>query len=189
PTAGSSLLPTFLFCRGRLSLTRCVRVFKGNGGEVMTTIADFDRGNFNGDIPPLGGDQFGSVGDLVLFDNFGDKAIWLEDGSGGRLATSPTGFNLPFTGPTWHIAAAADFDSVNTAPSAGGNNPTAAADLLWVNDNGDLAIWQSTGDNVNPFSGSNQANLPNPGAGWHVKAANDFDGDQPPLSGPGGMLV
>jgi hypothetical protein len=61
----------------------------------------------------LPGTIIGSVGDLFLFDNFGNKAIWLENGAGGRLATSPTGFNLPFTGPTWHIAAIADFDNSN----------------------------------------------------------------------------
>jgi len=49
---------------------------------------------------------------------------------------------------------------------------------LWQNDNGALAIWQSNGSNVNPFPGNeNQANLGNPGAGWHVVAANDFDGN------------
>jgi len=71
----------------------------------VTTFTDGFRTNFNGD-----GD---SVGDLFLFDNFGDKAIWLEDGTGSRLATSPEGFDLPFTGPTWHIAATADFDSTS----------------------------------------------------------------------------
>src|SRR5262249_32071113 len=114
---------------------------------------------------------------LILFDNFGDKAIWLEDGAGGRLATSPEGFNLPFTGPTWHIVAAADFDSDAKLPLS---NPSVASDLLWQNDNGDLALWQSTGSNVNPSALNifNQENLPNPGAGWHVAGANDFDGNE-----------
>src|SRR5262249_43553550 len=60
-----------------------------------------------------------------------------------------------------------------------GNNPSGAADLLWVNDNGALALWQSTGDNVNPFAAGsfNQRDLPNPGAGWHVADTNDFDGN------------
>jgi hypothetical protein len=141
----------------------------------MTTVSEFLRANFNGDITS---GPFGSKGDLILFDNFGDKAIWLEDGNGNRLATSPNGFDLPFTGPTWHIVAATDFDNGPHFIFPGGNNPSAAADLLWQNDNGALAIWQSTGDNVNPFSGSNQANLPNPGAGWHVASADDFDANQ-----------
>src|SRR5262245_49694519 len=117
----------------------------------MATITDLARGNFNGDFTSLPGNIFGSVGDLFLFDNFGDKAIWLENGNGGRLATSPNGINLPFTGPTWHIAAIADFDSGGKDVTGTGNNPTAAADLLWVNDNGALALWQSNGSNVNPF--------------------------------------
>src|SRR5262249_53737449 len=142
----------------------------------MTTITDELRGNFNGDsLPPI----IGSKGDLFLFDNFGDKAVWLEDGNGGRLADAPNGVNLAFTGPTWHIAAIVDFDSpVTRTISIGGNNPTSASDLLWVNDNGDLALWQSTGQNVNPFPGNeNQVNLGNPGAGWHVASTDDFDGN------------
>src|SRR5262245_24536951 len=135
----------------------------------MTTLTDLIRGNFNSDNKP-GSD--GSLGDLFLFDNFGNKAIWLEDGSGGRLGA---GNNLQFTGPTWHIAAIADFDSNAKTLNSVGNNPFSANDLLWVNDNGDLALWQSTGQNTNPFAGSNQVNLPNPGAGWHVASTNDFD--------------
>jgi hypothetical protein len=149
----------------------------------MTTVTDFGRENFNGDYPFTGVDSlFGSVGDLFLFDNFGDKAIWLEDGNGNRLATSPQGFDLPFTGPTWHAVALADFDSSANSHFIGtpnGNNPSFASDILWQNDNGALAIWQSTGDSVNPFAPGtfNQANLPNPGPGWHVADANDFDGN------------
>jgi hypothetical protein len=138
----------------------------------MTTVTDFVRGNFNGD----NGVTAGSLGDLLLFDNFGDKAIWLENGSGGFLAGT-NGVNLAFTGPTWHIAAIADFDSGTKFLSTNGNNPSTASDLLWVNDNGDLALWQSTGQNADPFAGSNKENLPNPGAGWHVAGVNDFDGD------------
>ena len=140
----------------------------------MTTLTDFGRGNFNGDDL--------SVGDLILFDNFGGKAIWLENGNGGLLPTSPNGINLPFTGPTWHIVAAADFDGgMPSKPVVplGDTNPNWASDLLWQNDNGDLALWQSTGSNVNPFAPGtfNQTNLPNPGPGWHVASTNDFDGN------------
>src|SRR5215475_6967980 len=105
----------------------------------MTTITDFFRGNFNGDGSPE------SLGDLFLFDDFGNKAIWLEDGNGGRLAALPNGVNLAFTGPTWHIAAIADFDSTSKPTNPDGDNPFSAADLLWVNDNGALALWQSNG--------------------------------------------
>src|SRR5262245_45790041 len=146
----------------------------------MTTFPDLNRGNVNGDLPVIGAGLLGAGGDLFLFDDFGDKAIWLEDGNGGRLATSPQGFNLPFTGPTWHIAAIADFDGGVPGKSVeppGNPNPNWASDLLWQNDNGDLALWQSTGSNVNPFAPNtfNQENLPNPGAGWHIAGTNDFD--------------
>src|SRR5262245_28593942 len=143
----------------------------------MTTLTDGGRGNFNGDFTNAGG-LLGSFGDLFLFDNFGNKAIWLEDGNGGRLATSPAGVNLPFTGPTWHIAAIADFDSASPKMIDPPGGPTWASDLLWVNDNGALALWQSNGSSVNPFPGNeNQRDLGNPGAGWHVASANDFDGN------------
>jgi hypothetical protein len=144
----------------------------------MTTLTDSTRGNFNGDLP-FSGVSIGSAGDLFLFNNLGDKAIWLENGNGGLLPTSSTGFNLPFTGPTWHVAAIADFDSATKfASPLGGTAPFAASDILWVNDNGDLALWQSNGSNVNSFPGNeNQANLGNPGAGWHVASTNDFDGN------------
>ena len=143
----------------------------------MTTVSQFLRANFNGDITS---GPFGSKGDLLWFNDFGDKAIWLEDGSGGRLPSAPQGVNLPFTGPTWHIIAATDFDNGSHLVVPGGNNPSSAADLLWQNDSGALAIWQSNGSNVNPFAPGtfNQANLPNPGAPWHVKAADDFDTNQ-----------
>src|SRR5262245_43608374 len=107
----------------------------------MTTLTDAFRANFNGDITlDATSELIGSVGDLFLFDNFVDKAIWLEDSNGNRLATSPQGFDLPFTGPTWHLAAAADFDNASGSASVGvgGSNPTFASDLLWVNDNGSL---------------------------------------------------
>src|SRR5262249_39289513 len=119
----------------------------------MTTLTDIGRGNFNGDFN-LAASPAGSVGDLFLFDNFGNKAIWLENGNGGRLASSPNGFNLPFTGPTWDVAAIADFDGGVAGKSLvplGGTNPNFASDLLGVSDNGDLALWQSTGSNVNSF--------------------------------------
>src|SRR5262245_19159684 len=112
----------------------------------MTTITDQGRGNFNADAI--------SAGDLLLFDNFGNEAIWLENGAGGRLISSPAGFNLPFTGPTWHIVAAADFDGGVIADKMvtglGGTNATWGSHLLFQNDNGALAIWQSNGSNVNP---------------------------------------
>jgi hypothetical protein len=146
----------------------------------MTTIPDLARGNFNGDVTNtiLGG----SAGDLILTDANGDKAIWLENGAGGRLASAPSGFELPFTGPTWHIVAAADFDTSTKLPKfVGGTNPSYASDLLFQNDNGLIAIWQSTGDNGiagGPFSANfNQATVGNPGAGWHVVGADDINGD------------
>ena len=82
----------------------------------------------------------------------------------GDLAMDGTnitgGAALPNPGPTWHVAAAADF------------NGDGKADILWQNDNGTPAIWTMDGTNI-----SGAAALPNPGPTWHVAAAADFNGD------------
>jgi hypothetical protein len=47
------------------------------------------------------------------------------------------------------------------------------SDILWQNDNGQVAIWLMNGTalSTSAFAG------PNPGTSWHVKGAGDFDGD------------
>ena len=74
--------------------------------------------------------------------------------------TSPAGAALPNPGPTWHVAAAADF------------NGDGKSDILWQNDSGLPAIWTMDGTNLTAG-----AALPNPGPTWHVAAAADFNGD------------
>jgi len=117
----------------------------------MSTFSDNFRGNFDG--------NGSSLGDLFLFDNFGDNAIWLMDGLGNRVGG---GANLPFTGPTWHAKAVTDFNNAGPADS----------DILWQNDNGTLALWQMQGTTI-----LSQQNLPDPGMGWHANFANDFNND------------
>jgi hypothetical protein len=80
----------------------------------------------------------------------------------------------------WHIVGAAEFDSNNhIASPLGSSNFTLASDLLWQNDNGALALWQSNGSNGDPFVPGtfNPRDLPNPGPGWHVASVDDFDGN------------
>jgi FG-GAP-like repeat len=68
-------------------------------------------------------------------------------------------------GPTWHVEAAKDFDG-NTV-----------ADVLFQNDNGVVALWELQNTAGGPQI-LNQFNIgQNPGAGWHVAAAGDFNGD------------
>src|SRR5262245_37730571 len=117
---------------------------------VMTTFADLYRGNFNGDG--------GSLGDIVLFQDTGETAIWLMN---RNVRTGAA--NLPNLGPTWHVKAAVDFD----------NTPFLQADLLWQNDDGRLALWQMQGTTI-----LHQIDLPNPGSTWRVVRANEFDLNQ-----------
>jgi len=118
----------------------------------MTTVSDFWRENFNADGA--------SLGDVFWFTDSGFNALWLMDGAGHPIAGTQT--NLPFTGPTWHVEAIADFNNVGPPFS----------DILWQNDNGLVALWQMAGTGI-----VSQQNLGNPGSGWHAKFANDFNGD------------
>jgi hypothetical protein len=118
----------------------------------MTTFTDFWRENFNSDGA--------SLGDLFWFTDSGFNAVWLMNGAGSPLAGGQQ--ELPFTGPTWHEVAAADFNNAGPAFS----------DILWQNDNGLVALWQMSGTTI-----LSQQNLTNPGSGWHAKFANDFDGN------------
>jgi serralysin len=119
----------------------------------MTTFTDLYRENFNGD----GGT--GSFGDLFLYTDQGNNAAWLMN----QNVRQGTGADLQFTGPSWHMKAAAEFDSQGPLFS----------DLLWQNDSGALALWQ-----MNGTAAQNKTNLPSVDPSWHVVAANDFDGNR-----------
>ena len=51
---------------------------------------------------------------------------------------------------------------------------TASPDILWQNDNGDVAIWLYEWRRM---SRVRSHIIGNPGPGWHVIGAEDFDGD------------
>ena len=81
--------------------------------------------------------------------------------SGPMDGTTVTGGAvLPNVGPTWHVAAAADF------------NGDGKSDILWQNDSGLPAIWTMDGTDVTV--GTTLARF---GPSWHVDAAADFNGD------------
>jgi serralysin len=114
----------------------------------MSTFTDFWRENFNADGS--------SLGDLFLFDSQGHNAIWLMTNNQLLFGSS-----LPTTATSWHIRAAADFDSARFVPFS---------DILWQNDNGLVALWQMDGTTI-----VTQQNLQNVGPNWHANFANDFD--------------
>src|SRR5262249_37937066 len=108
---------------------------------------------------PINGDlNADGLGDLLLFSDKGDSAVWLMN-QNQRLGS---GSSLPFNGPTWRLKAATDFDGVGSPFS----------DLVWQNDNGAIAVWQMNGSAI-----VGQANLLNPGAATTVVGARDFDGN------------
>jgi FG-GAP-like repeat/RTX calcium-binding nonapeptide repeat (4 copies) len=135
---------------------------QGNtGGGALTDAADIQlsvASQNNVNTPPTKGDFDGDhQGDLFLFTDTGQAAIWLMD-EGVRKGS---GANLPDNGPTWHAKEFVDFD-----PTGG------LSDILWQNDNGALSIWQMNGTNIVA-----ETNIANPGAANHVADAADFNGD------------
>src|SRR5262249_43655722 len=60
---------------------------------------------------PINGDlNADGLGDLLLFSDKGDSAVWFMN-QNQRLGS---GSSLPFNGPTWHLKAATDFDGVGS---------------------------------------------------------------------------
>jgi FG-GAP-like repeat len=99
--------------------------------------------------------------DLVWQNDNGAVAIWQLQGT-TPINQNDLGQN---PGPTWHVEAAKDFDG-NTV-----------ADVLFQNDNGVVALWELQNTAGGPQI-LNQFNIgQNPGAGWHVAASGDFNGD------------
>ena len=58
---------------------------------------------------------------------------------------------LPNPGPTWHVAAAADFSG------------DGKSDILFQHDDGTPGVWFMDGTTV-----TGSAALPNPGSDWHL---------------------
>ncbi len=63
-------------------------------------------------------------------------------------------------GPSWYVVGSGDF------------NGDGKSDILWLNTNGQAAIWLMNG--TTPTS---EALVGAPGPSWHVAASGDFNGD------------
>jgi hypothetical protein len=87
---------------------------------------------------------------------FGDRYVWLMNGSGSVSSS----VNIGFIDPSWHVAAIGSFHS-------GGTN-----DLVWENlQSGDRIIWLMSGTTV-----TGRAFLGNVSTDWRIVGAADFDG-------------
>ncbi len=63
-------------------------------------------------------------------------------------------------GPSWEVIATGDFYG------------DGHSDILWQNDNGQVAIWELNGTSVIASAAPG-----NPGPSWHAVATGDFNGD------------
>ena len=117
--------------------------------------------------------------DLIWQNTNGTVATWeLQSDSSGGTTRVGTGNNLGSPDPSWQV--------VKTAGDFDGNG---VADVLFQNQNGQLAIWelQNPPNGTGPIAfpnNQNQFNIAqNPGPTWHAFAAGDFNG-----SGTDGIL-
>src|SRR6516164_9748589 len=118
--------------------------------------------------------------DLIWQNTNGTVATWeLQSDSSGNTIRVGTGNNLGSPDPSWQV--------VKTAGDFDGNG---VADVLYQNQNGQLAIWelQNPPNGTGPIAfpnNQNQFNIAqNPGSTWHAFAAGDFNG-----SGTAGILL
>jgi hypothetical protein len=84
--------------------------------------------------------------DILWQHDSGLPAMWTMD-----RTTITGGAALPDVGPTWHVAAAADFSG------------DGKADILLHHDSGLPLIWTMDGTTITAG-----AILPNPGSDWHL---------------------
>ena len=118
--------------------------------------------------------------DIVFRNDNGDVSVWteqLKQVSGSSYSTSandaansgvtPTYVNTYIENTfyqhvdnSWHIAGFGDF------------NGDSKGDILWLNNNGDLTVWQSTGSAF--LQSAFNSHIP---SGWHVGQVGDYNGD------------
>jgi hypothetical protein len=113
----------------------------------------------------VGGIQY----DIFFQNDNGAMGVWHvagEDGNNNPVVSDVEA--LPNPGPTWHlISVQGDFNDDGTN------------DLLFQNNNGAEGIWLMNGsvDGVHTPTVSGFFSIGNPGSGWQVVGAGDYDGD------------
>jgi uncharacterized repeat protein (TIGR03803 family) len=124
-------------------------IAKTSTGYAGTPITLASFNGSNGDSP-AGGLVANAAGDLFGTTNFG--------------GANKVGTVFELSGDTgFHVA----------QPPSSDFNGDGDSDILWLNDNGQPAVWAMNG--ANPFNESVAGN--NPGPGWQVIGAGDFNGD------------
>jgi hypothetical protein len=148
-----------------------------NPGPTWHLIGDAD---FNNPTAPAGTPNvFGTSGpttgfqpqyDLYFQNDNGSVGVWHiagQDANGDPVVSAANALDGN-PGPTWHlISVQGDFD---------GNGVN---DLLFQNDNGAEAIWRMApgADGTGTPTVAGEFFIGNPGAGWKVVGAGDYDGD------------
>ena len=111
-------------------------------------------------LPSYGADGAGSTSLAFELSSEGlGSGLYALDNTDTTTGVTGTAV-LPDPGPTWHVAAAADF------------NGDGKSDILWQHDSGLPAMWTMDGTTL-----TGAVLLPDPGPTWHVAAAADFNGD------------
>ena len=126
---------------------------------LATVTANF-ADNFAAASPSYGADGAGSTSLAFELSSEGlGSGLYALDNTDTTTGVTGTAV-LPDIGPTWHVAAAADF------------NGDGKSDILWQHDSGLPAMWTMDGTTL-----TGAVLLPDPGPTWHVAAAADFNGD------------
>jgi len=120
-----------------------------NPGPTWHVVGDND---FNADI-----------GDDIVFQNDnGALAMWIAISAGqGTVGAMLAGTQNP--GPTWHVVGTGD------------TNGDGVAGVLWQNDNGALALWESPTFGAGTFTFNTVVALPSVDHSWHVKGMADLN--------------
>ncbi len=89
---------------------------------------------------------------------------------GGSTAGSEVLDIQAFDGKDWSANAAVTVKTL--APAADDFNADGKSDILWVNNNGSVATWQTDGAQITANQGVGSV-----GTGWHFAGSGDFNGD------------